>query len=125
MGAISPGLSWHPRRAMNLGVSGLHLPGLCVKTVSRGQDSRSGIGGREAQGLPLRDRALTSSSPELGVQTGRLAPTPGITPGTGLWASVSSSIQWARCGVRMWEICLSGSLLSLPDPWNRLCLVIQ
>lgn len=56
MGAISPGLSWHPRRATNLGVSGLHLPGLCVKTVSRGQDSRSGIGGREAQGAPSQGR---------------------------------------------------------------------
>lgn len=59
--------------------------------------------------------------PELGVRTGHLAP----TPGTDLWASVSSSVWWARCGVRMWEICLSGSLLSLPDPWNGLCLVIQ
>lgn len=80
-----------------------------------------GLGGVRAKGRPHGYRALTSFLPELGVRTGHLAP----TPGTDLWASVSSSVWWARCGVRMWEICLSGSLLSLPDPWNGLCLVIQ
>ena len=110
MGAISSSLSWPPPRAMNLGMSGLHLPGLYVKTVSRGQGSRSGVGGVRAEGCPHGD----------GVWTVCLAP----TPGTNLWASVSSSVQWARCGVRMQEICPSGSLLSLPDPWNWPCLVI-
>lgn len=56
------------------------------------------MGGVRAKGRPHGYRALTSSLPELGIRTGSLAP----TPGTDLWASVSSSVWWARCGVRMW-----------------------
>lgn len=75
-------LSWPllaPQRAMNFGMSGLHLPGLCVKTVSRGQDSRSGVGGREGQGAPSR----VQGPHQLLARTGRQDRPPGANPWDG------------------------------------------